>query len=507
MALAGCFGGADAASGAPASGVEGPGAHIAFADQGTVALGAGELRKLTVVATPPARYAIDFSLLGDALDASLDRASVVAEADGHASVVLRAPDAPATFHLRAAIKNGPATELTISVSDQGFGDVRVVPVYAGTRHVTAWTASVVARTTCSALAASLPAEPPGAIVATADGSDAPLVKGAPVGPNLAVVLRAGHYAWGCTDEASLAAGSIENVKVTVVDKPIDLSTTDLDLVLAYAPDPNAYGALLGHAVDLIGDALVPPGETQGTALLDAMADALPAPDLDAFQAARDAGSWDTSLGESLSGVDLRAQVQAFVAAGLATEPHQITGHLKAVDGGVPGHAVFEIISLGSVEPEAAGVPAEHVVTWSSQPSDTVLLGGTLFWGPSRYLGALAAKQAKKAFPTAATMADGLSTMVGCDAVAAALGGFDGCDEGCLASLCADGLAARWQTALGASAADSTLGEISVSASGKATVDDGAAPTGFAGAWIGKVTDGTVTAAVQGAASGATPQLP
>src|SRR5262249_34936452 len=153
----------------------------------------------------PAAYEIRFALLGDSFDASLDEASVIADSQGRANVVLHAPNMSTIFRLRASIEGGPSAEAQIAVSDQGFGTVRVLPEYMGTRAVKSWTASVVARAKCADIAPKLPTEPPGALVGTAGAAGYPIIKGAPVGPNLAVTLRAGHYMWGCSDATGLKA--------------------------------------------------------------------------------------------------------------------------------------------------------------------------------------------------------------------------------------------------------------------------------------------------------------
>ena len=70
-----------------------------------------------------------------------------------------------------------------------------------------WTASVVVIASCADLAATLPEEPAGALTATAPASGMPVIpENAPVGPNLAVVVRAGHFAWGCADTAAPTPG-------------------------------------------------------------------------------------------------------------------------------------------------------------------------------------------------------------------------------------------------------------------------------------------------------------
>ena len=449
---------------------------------------------------------MSFVLLGDSLNASLDATTVVADNDGRASVMLRAPDAPSTFRLRASIDKGPAMEIAVAVSDKGFGSIRVLPVYAGKRAVTEWTASVVARTTCAAIAQTLPADAPGAIVATAAANQHPVLDGAPVGPNLAVALRAGHYMWGCADFSDLVAGGAVDVKITVIDKPIDTSTTDLDLNLVYEPAPGPYGELLANAEHALAEAAFPSADPYGKTLLDAMDALVPASSKAEFDTQRTAQGWDALVEAQLAqGMgSLRDLAMAYAAAGLAAEPHQIVGHLSSI-GDAPGHALLQVTAIGSIDAAAAGMPASHVMTWSADPKDQLLLGGALFWLPTRYAGSAALKGAQAAQPGAASVPEALAKAAGCDAIAAGLGPLADCDVTCLAASCSAAMAARWELGLGASAVEGTVGQIQVNASGAAKVSDTAAPLGLSGSWLGVVTDGTSSADVQGAATATTPQ--
>ncbi|MEO7327128.1 MAG: hypothetical protein ABI193_01030, partial [Minicystis sp.] len=216
------------------------GRALYFQQEGTLTLQPGEVRKVVVIGSGEGPLQVAFSLLGNVGDAFVEASVVAADKKGVAWAVLHAPNQATTFTLRAAVVGegghlGTGAELSVAVSGEGFGTVRVLPRYTGKRAVKTWTASVVARTTCADLSAVLPGEPEGSLVAKADPGDAPLVDNAPVGPNLAVTIRAGHYAWGCADVSTLAPGSTLDVKVTVFDKPIVLAATNLDLKLSFAP--------------------------------------------------------------------------------------------------------------------------------------------------------------------------------------------------------------------------------------------------------------------------------
>jgi hypothetical protein len=156
-----------------------------------------------------------------------------------------APSIASTFRLRATIKDGPSAEIGVAVSDKGFGTLRVAPLYDGHRVPEEWTASVKAGTTCADIAAALPDVPEGALEATSGPDEPVLLHSAPVGPNLAVVLRAGRSIWGCTDVADLQAGATRDVEVTVKDGPIDLAATSLDVTLTFTPTGDVQALLVG----------------------------------------------------------------------------------------------------------------------------------------------------------------------------------------------------------------------------------------------------------------------
>ena len=156
-------------------GLPGVDASLSFAHEGTLTMAPGEVAEVVVKGTPPAPYAMTFFLSGEALDASLDKHKTVADGNGVATVRLRAPNSATSFAFRATIKDGPSADLTVAVSDQGFGDLSITPVYHGTRPIDSWEAYVLTGT-CEALAEELPAVPAGALAATAAPRDALIVK-------------------------------------------------------------------------------------------------------------------------------------------------------------------------------------------------------------------------------------------------------------------------------------------------------------------------------------------
>jgi hypothetical protein len=159
----------------------------------------------------------------------------------------------------------------------------------------------------------------------------------------------------------------------------------------------------------------------------------------------------------------------------------------------------------------------NLATWQAEPDDTVALGTTLFFIPSRLITALALVPAQKSAPSASSVPEAVSLLLSCDSVAQTLVkngtspgtlAYDGCAEACVHSLCESALQSLWQSARDAStsgvAATATL---VVGATGAAGVDDYARPTAFTGSWVGSLNLDANAISVGGPASGAKPPPP
>lgn len=473
---------------------------LVFEGLSALELAPGEVRPVTVVASPAREIELYFALLNAPSDASLDAARVFTGEDGRATVSIHAPSTPASFTLRAWVKKGPSVELSVAVSKQGVGMIEIVPDYNGKRTITEWVGSVVAGTTCAAIASKLPGEPSGSFVATSPAQENPLVQSVPVGPKLAVHVRAGHFAWGCTDAHDITAGKATKVKVHVVDVPPALERTDLDLTLSYTPEPNAYGKLLDVARDGFLNAMFPPDKTEAAVVLDAMTDLAYEPE--SLALARVDGGWD-ALAEAhfaLLQTPLADRMSGWIDLGLAGAPQEIRGRLAAIEG-VPGKALFRAERIGGLDAAEAGAPPVHLFSWTSAPDDAVFLSGQLFWIPSRLVGAACRAGADVELGALETITDTLAKAAGCSDLAASLGGTEACDQACLTELCRWALWTRWESAVDASASQGTVGTIQVGASGVVKVNDVATPVAMAGSWLGNVSDGSVSAQVSGPVGG------
>lgn len=512
QAGSGGSGGSGGSAGAPA----GP-SSLALSSP-TLTMVPGEVRSLSVTASPPGVYRVRFALLGDARDASLDISELDTDESGAASVALTAPTESTTFTLRAS-SGDAVTQAGVSVSASGFATLQVKPVYDGKRSVTYWVASVRTGTTCAELSGK-PIDD-GDLKGSAPFAQVPQVSSVPVGPALAVTLRGGYSIAGCLDVANVRAGEVNQVSVELADLPMNLAETDLLMELGIASaSPQEWATALDGVAMSSGEAMLGSASDDIGALLAAMAEATGNPaDQTAFATTRAQKGWDGKLVVALGSSDvLRAQVLAWMASGADSldSPSTFSGALRSA-GKYPGPAVFELATVASIPAAEAGFSfTNQVPKWSAEPGDTVLLSTLLPFAPSRLLAALAEKAALVDVPTASTISEALAETLSCNAVAVALvasgaspgESYLGCDLACTEMLCQTALESLWQKARDASLSDPNgLGAVNVTASGEAGVDDNARPTGFSGSWVGSLKLGPALVPVNGPASAFLPPPP
>jgi len=485
-----------------------PKTQLIFTNEEPLNLGMREQATVTVRTEPPSSDEVWFVLLGDSLDATLDRVAVPMDAEGTATVTMRAPNKATSYRLRAWIKDGPAAELPVTVSGDGFAMLSVVPMYKGKREVTTWTVSVLPRSTCEDVAPLLPEKAPADIVLSADVGTPLVVEKAPVGPTLAVSVRAGHYAWGCATASGLIAGTTETLKVNIIDKPIVVGKTDLDVAFTFKPAAAPFLSMMNAAGSALLERFTPANVDMAAVLLDAMAARVPELDGSLFAEARLANGWDGLAKDHLATqpTSLRVAIEGFLAAGATVPPSELTGRLAALTA-VPGYGTFSPSRFGAVSADEAGMPGTHLVKIASEPGDTLATSGEIFWLPTRYVGGVCKSVALEGAPEGTTMGDALAAIAGCEALGQALGGFGACDATCLAGLCQEALTERWDAAQDGSAIEGKIGLIEIFASGGATVDDVAVPVSLQGSWLGSVTDGVIVAPLEkSAVTGTLPAL-
>lgn len=502
-------------AGAAGTGNEQQAIALAFDPAGSITLNPKESRVLTVRATeiddgtPVPQIPIRFALLGGdaAADAVLDATDVLTDKHGIAHVTLVAPSQPTMFSVRASNPRGQVEQQGVNVRASGITALLVTPSYSGHRTVTKWTATARAGASCSELDGTPP--PDGNLVTSAK-PDSPLVLEVPVGMNLAITVRAGHYVGGCVNQPALSEGDGNQVLVYASDRPLNLAASDLFLSLGATDAHPAFDKLLlAHAASaesaLLGDAT-----SDVAALLDGMREASPAADQQAFDAARTEHEWESALATALgknAARCLRDPVQRWLSAGLAAlnAPDALSGKLTPT---VTGEASFTPLSIGGALPLDAGLPKSLSATWSADSSDTLLIGLGLNWQPSRLVTALAAAPARAEFPTASNVEQALALSVGCDQIAAVLltagevpsrAVYADCDQSCALRACQTAVAAAWSRAQASTGQE--LDTLDLTASGSARVGDDARVTELSGTWVGALQTSGGEASVSGALSG------
>jgi hypothetical protein len=483
---------------------------VRFAHDGVLELEPREQIEVEILADPGVQ--VGLLLLGEAFDASIDRTTVRADATGHASIQLVAPSQPSTFRLRAQVGDLASAELPVAVSEGGFGKVRVVPEYDGARTVEGWVASVTVGTSCDAVLAGLPADPPGALVASSTVLEQPIVSSVPVGPSVAVMIRSGAVVAGCTMTTLEAAGTTVDVKVTALDRPMVLGGAELDLTLGFTTTDPAYANLLAGSTGLVTETAFPSMNTPAQNLLDAMAAELSDPtDLAALEDLRSTASLDATLDAQLMGFDPQATCSSLAEAAIVlaqtdagTGTSFILGRL-AGDASSPGAPLFELASFGGATPADLGVPGLVSMSWNATPGDGLVISGALPFSPSQHAAYWMNAAATAAAGVDATVADAIRAQLDCAAVAATIGSLQTCDTACLELVCGDAIDASWKR--GALASDQggfPPGLIKVTVSGAATVDDSAVPVTLEGAWVGSIQTESTTASASGSATGQAP---
>jgi hypothetical protein len=472
-------------------------------DSASLAFVPGDIRPLAVQVEPRGRYTVRFALIGDARDAFLNTSETSTDDSGTATVELSAPSSPATFSVLAAASARTAT-LPVSAGTT-FTQVSAVPLYAGHRVVESWVATAETGSNCDSSAGVPPLDGP--LTSTAIFGKDPVLMEVPVGTPLTIKLRAGNFAFGCTELAAAVAGQRNQVSVIVTDRPLQMGGVSMPVrlgITTVASWRSAWSAL----EDELSDAFVGGQKNDPKALLDAMEAATTLAARTDFALQRSTMDWDQTVAVALGGVAhdaLRDAIDQFLDAALGPlVSASLEGALISPE--TPsGRAALTLASIDGVSPSAGGFASKTDVSWSST-NDQILFGGTVSLKASEFAAGLALAGARAAGVTASSVPSALSTTLSCSSVAAALVNpatsvaFGTCDAACVASTCERALATMW-TRAAATADDSAT--LSISATGAATVDDGAHPAGFTGTWVGTLTVPGAIAQLSGSALGGT----
>jgi hypothetical protein len=432
-------------------------------------------------------------------DAALDQTELWTDTEGYGQVLLTAPGSPTTFLLRASSGTLDPTSLRFSVQQMNRAELEVVPLYAGTRPVERWTASVTPNADCSTLMGSPP--PDGEHRGESAGNGSVLLSDVPVGVPFAVTVRAEHFAWGCANLATAVEGSVpQRVEIVVTDVQIRLDESRAKLELSLDSLDGWVGTLQAPLAG-VNAAVRDGAEDDVAALLDAMQAELDGSERAVFSSTRDAERWETRVREQLgesAGTLLGAAFERWLPAGLEglSAENAFSGELAPSEAAA-GSAEFTLASVFGLEPAEAGFTVESLGPWSAM-ADSVLIGFSLEFAPSAFVVAAAEKPARAEVDGAESVAEALAALLPCSAVAAALTTFGDCSADCREDLCVDALASLVERLAALDMGD--VATLAVATSGDAAVGPNANLEALDGTWIGKLEYDEMTVDVGGSAS-------
>jgi hypothetical protein len=483
---------------------------LAFDGTEALVVAPGERRVLRVTVAPARQTTVRFALLDDAGTASLDASFANTNDAGEASVALVASNQATRFRVRANVGTSTATR-EVEVDGVGLAQVQVKPSYAGKRTITAWTLSAKANASCSSLASSLVDGPLSVTVPT---SEVPLLSNVPVGPSIAVLLRGGGLVSGCADVTNLFVGERREVSLSVVDVPLSLAQSRLHITLAVAPEPAGWSPLLARWSARYRGAFLGGQEKAASALLDAMSLRVTTESSVAFQQARAAAQWDTTLDATYVGGGPDVLVNDWLPEAVAVlreAPGPIDGVLRA--GATPTAAPLfqpsEVLRLLPSDGDKVGL---FDITWKVDASDVLSAGGSLTFAPTRMMGRALTDVVKIAVPTAVDGPAALIAVSRCQDVATVLTTstppFSSCDSACATALCEAALRDMWDRSVRTDELAGNSAKLTFGATGPTASDEQARVTGFTGSWVGSVADsaakeGDTPAQLKGVASAVT----
>jgi len=467
-----------------------PGAEsIAFEPGETLLLSPGDLGDIAVRVEPAGFHSVSFSLVANASDTAFDgfleAANVITDEDGIAHNQIHAPSSPAVFVVRASVTEELFATRTVSVSTEGFATLIVTPTYTGLRDVETWEAVASLGVGCSDLE-SLWGD--GSLDAKGDDENVTLAD-VPVGPEVALVVRAGEYIGGCVSVADLAAGEERTVEVPVTDRPLQLSDATFDLSLDIEERTESFVALLGQAATDGALAYAGDHEEDGAVLLADFAESIKDDsDRDAFSAnSSEYGFADLAL-LRLSGPTALRDVVLSELIDAATR----------VDGPAVWVLSAELDESSStlILASAAGIPAavsgflgSSVLSVGREPGDRLVLGADLEFQATRWLGAIAESDEKSSDTAEMAPLARLEAEIDCAGLASdwqdASGAdiYPGCGEACTIALCENALQLGWDRAR---TTGKDLTTLRIGVSGQAEIDDQARPIGLLGDWVGSI---------------------
>jgi hypothetical protein len=481
---------------------------LSFEVGDTLRLAPAQRVPLVVHATPPGRYRIRFALPTDAKDASLDHSEAMSDEDGAATVNLTAPTSASLFTVRASVGTEVKTEVDVSVSELGYATLRLKPVYAGLRRIAGWVASVHPDADC----ASLQGVPytDGSLVTKVGSNDTAILEDVPIGQPFAATLRSAQLAGGCIETGKLPAGTVTQLDVPILDRPMQLADLKLGLDIGVDTSSKAWVDAMKVGVEPAVAALRGTAKSDLEAFIDALQEIV-APELSvALSEARAGGEWDSALSNALDFDSTHAPLSDRVrqwleaAADATAAPKVITAVLLA-GSTEDAPSELELVSVGGVAPSAAGFARTNDASITADPGDVLLFATSLYWLPSQLLTELAARLLAEQSP-GVTPATALAEKLDCSKAADYLSSDKvfkavACGKSCAEDLCQQAMECLWTRVRNYSAAILRPAQLELSATTTVDFDDEARPRGVEGTWIGTVIQGDNTVSVKGSATG------
>lgn len=460
--------------------------QLDFAPSSTLTLAPGERTELGVVVAPSGSFRVDFDLVSEdpssIVDAFLDTSAVTTDARGEGSVLLTAPTKPTAFVVRASTNDLEARR-TVSVSDLGFGAIRVTPQYSGKRQLDAFVASARIGTLCEKIADPLV---DGALTSGPDDTLPLRVESIPVGPRVAVSVRAGRLAAGCLNIPSLENDEERTLVVSLADLPMKIDDGTFELHFGIESSTTEFSTHLVAARNTALAAFTGGTTSDPVLLLDTIGSLIDGDDADSFAAARTSAGYDsitlTGFGNATL---LRTRVGTWLddAALSIIGPDTFTGRLTFN----PTNALFVLESAAGVPGAVSGFFVGSTWTRSIGSGDQLVLGGALEYGAPEWLVGIAERKAFEA--GSATPSAQLVELADCaslaDAWTTANAGelYESCDAECAELLCQDALDELWDRSRSESTPTSS---IAVAMSSAVNLREDATIDTFRGTWIGTV---------------------
>ncbi len=452
-----------------------------------IRLGPGESQLVEVQLSPPQKQTLHVALKGNPSGAYLDTNEVRTDSAGRAELTLTVATESPDFVLLVTSR-GVTSEVTVNVNRIARANLLLVPEYSGQRAVDRWHVTVTQDAQCERYSdydqpttQSFRADDP--IMLEGQRADAPV----------SVLISGKEYVFGCRRNVVLEPNQENTVRVTLTDRPVQLSQLDLPLSLGIEASAALQGRL-NAIIELMVQAFGK-GQSDADAILREMRQASDNPD--ELTQLSQAQNWRLRISEFLAdgaetGLSDIWRKWLLDGSQLLYADNSLTGRLQN-NGDASGRAIFELLGVAGLSPRGVGVPDRYLANLSAEPNDTLRTSLGLHVLPSKLLVALAAESRNLAqsgnaeeLATSLSAPELLSSALDCPALSRALTGEAPentiCSASCVESLC--------RTALSSMVTSSSLSvldpaSITILARGVAQIDAAARPLGFSGTWVGE----------------------